>query len=70
LLTPDLAARSSSVQANLVRWARTLRPTAALTSSGSGTSFAPACSNKLIDKFSIVEYTRLYLRFTVLVLRW
>jgi hypothetical protein len=37
LLTPDLAARSSSVQASLVRWARKLRPTAALMSSGSGT---------------------------------
>jgi hypothetical protein len=61
LLTPDLAARSSSAQANLVRWPRTLRATAALTSSGSGTcrsSFAH--SNKLIDKFSIVEYNRLH----------
>jgi hypothetical protein len=38
LLTPDRAARSSRVQASLVRWLRTLRPTAALTSSGSGTS--------------------------------
>ena len=42
LLTPDLAARSSSVQANLVRWPRTLRPTAALTSSGSGTCPLPS----------------------------
>ena len=37
LLTPALAARSSRVQAILVRCPRTLRPTAALTSSGSGT---------------------------------
>jgi hypothetical protein len=43
-----------------VRWPRTLRPTAALTSSGSGTSRSYARINKLFDKFSIVEYNRLH----------
>src|SRR5918992_2920821 len=47
LLTPALAARSSSVQASLVRWPRTLRATAALTSSGSGTARSHIRINKL-----------------------
>ena len=67
LLTPDLVARSSRVQANRVRCPRTLRATAALTSSGSGTDPLPLRINKLFDRFSIVEYTVLNEQFTVLV---
>src|SRR5918993_3545342 len=58
LLTPARAARSSSVQANLVRCPRTLRPTAALTSSGSGTVRSHTRTNKLDRRvqYSVVQW--------------
>src|SRR5829696_2841478 len=58
LLTPARAARSSSVQANLVRCPRTVRPTAALTSSGSGTVRSVLRTNKLDRQvqYSVVQW--------------